>query len=154
MIFIFALIFILTPLDSSRAFLMITICVGVLAIITVFVIAVQAITHRLVTLSTIFPLCHDGGKNRGLCSRCKGFYAGMIFFGVLLLVRSTLFVDFLRYSGFIAYLIVVTFVLLLLLVHVILRRVEIIDGQFLLRITGFLFAMAIYMIATLVAVYI
>jgi hypothetical protein len=151
--FFFALVFVLIPSDYSNAFSMTTICVGILATVTVLWFAIQAYVHRLVTLSTIFPLCHDWGKKRGLCPRCKGFYAGMIFFGALLLVRSTLLVDFLRYSGFIAYFSVMAFVLLLLLVHVILRRMEIIDGQSLLKITGFLFAMAIYMIATLVAVY-
>jgi hypothetical protein len=152
LILFFASLFFLVSFYSRELFSVFVILIALISVSTILWIAYDIHIHREV-VAHLSALCH-GKKSgeKGLCPRCKGFYLGLLFFGVLSLIKDDLFIDFLNYVGFFAYSTLLVLMLLLVLIHVALRRLKKIDGEFLLGITGFLFPLIIYMLGSLIVV--
>lgn len=152
LILFFSSLFYLLLYYLTDIFTAVVIFLTLVSIATIVGIARDAQVHSKIANSSIIPLCHDLVGELSLCPRCKGFYVGLIVFGVLMALRRTLFSDLFRYIGFPAYVTLIALVLLVVLSHVTLRRMKHIDGQSLLNITGFLFSMVIFMIGSLIAI--
>lgn len=82
-----------------------------------------------------------------LCARCKGFYVGCALFGILLGIKNTIYMDFLRTVGAYPYFVVMFLVLISVPVHGSLRRLKVIESStIVLHFVGFVFSTSLFLI--------
>lgn len=120
---------------------------GFLFVGFVVLIIVQAFIKKQIISQSKFPICHDMFEEFNVCARCKGFYVGFALFGVMLAIRTTVYMDFLRTIGPYAYLVIMLLVLVSVPIHGSLRRLEVIEGRTLvLHVVGFIFGSSLYLV--------
>lgn len=117
-----------------------------LCLITIMII--QTLRNRKIISKTKLPICHDMIEEYKLCSRCKGFYVGLAFFGTLIAIRNYIYVELLKTIGFYPYTVLMFLVMLSVPIHGALRRLKITQTTRLLNATGFLFGSSLYLIAS------
>ena len=86
-----------------------------------------------------------------ICARCRGFYAGFAFFGILLAIKNHIYLDLLNVIGLYPYFILMFLVLISVPVHGALRRLSLIQSnRVVLHLVGFVFGSSIYLIGSYV----
>lgn len=120
---------------------------GFLFVGFVVLIIVQAFIKREIVSQSKFPICHDMADEYNFCARCKGFYVGAALFGILLAIKNTIYMDFLKAIGPFPYFIVMFLVLISVPVHGALKRLQVIKSSTLvLHIIGFIFSASLFLV--------
>jgi len=135
--------------QTTSLFHGIVIVAGVISVSAIVAITIHGYVRREIVAKSKFPICHDIWDEFRLCRRCRGWYAGLAFFGILMTVRSTLFLDLLRLVGPSLYTVLTILALASVPVHGALRRLKRIEGSHLLEIVGFAYSSSPFFLANL-----
>lgn len=135
---------------NENVFSKIILLTGALFLFSISFIIVETLLKRETVSQSRFPICHDMVEEFQICARCKGFYVGVAFFGVLLAIKSSIYMDLLKAIGPYPYAVLMCLILLSVPFHGALRRVEIIQSNRFLHIVGLIFGSSIYMVGNFV----
>lgn len=135
---------------NDNIFSKIILLTGVLFLFSISFIIVETLVKRETVSQSRFPICHDMAEAFEICARCKGFYVGVAFFGVLLAIKSSIYMDLLKAIGSYPYTVLMCLILLTVPIHGALRRVGVIQSNRFLHIVGFIFGSSIYIIGNFI----
>jgi hypothetical protein len=117
----------------------------------IILMIIQTFIKKQIISESKFPICHDMVDEYKLCARCVGFYVGFALFTVLLAMKTTIYMDFLRTVGVFPYFVVMLLILLSVPLHGALRRLSIIKSNaFMLHVIGFAFSVSIFLVGNFI----
>lgn len=146
----FSLLLAINALFAGQILARLILIAGVLLLLALTFVLIWGYAKRELAGTTLGPMCKSLLSEYTLCARCKGFYVGIFFFGLLFYGKTAIFGNLLGFITLAPFLLILVLTAFSVPIHGGLRRLNLIRSEGLLHIIGFVFSVSPYLFATLI----